>query len=94
LQRRQQKVQALIDFPRHNNRKSMQRYLGLAGHFRRFIPYFSVISAVLSDLLKKNAKFTLTTKCEDAFIDLHNICSQTDFAATKLQLTRRQNVGR
>jgi len=51
----------------------MQRYLGLAGHFRRFIPYFSVISAVLSDLLKKNAKFTLTTKCEDAFIDLQSI---------------------
>jgi len=70
LQPREQKVQALLQFPRPTNRKSLQRYLGLAGYFRRFIPHFSYISSVLSDLLKKNAKFVWTDKCENAFIDL------------------------
>jgi len=53
----EQKVQALMDFPRPTNHKSVPRFLGLAGYFRHFIPQFSKVSQVLSDLLKKNVKF-------------------------------------
>ena len=70
LQPREQKVLALLQFPRPTNRKSLQSYLGLAGYFRRFIPHFSEITAVLSDLLKKNTKYVWTDKCEQAFVDL------------------------
>ena len=67
---REQKVLALIDFPRPTNRKSVQRFLGLAGYFRRFIPHFSELSRVLSDLLKKNVKFVWNDACEKAFLDI------------------------
>ena len=50
---RKQKVLNLIDFPRSINRKGIQRFLGLDGYFRRFIPHFFELSRVLSDLLKK-----------------------------------------
>ena len=60
----EQKVQALMDFPRPTNHKGIQRFLGLAGYF---IPHFSELSRVLSDLLKKNAKFVWNDACEKAF---------------------------
>ena len=67
---REQKVKALIDFPRPVNRKGVQRFLGLAGYFRRFIPHYSDLSRVLSDLLKKNTKYVWTDVCEQAFVDI------------------------
>ena len=67
---REQKVKALVDFPRPTDRKSVQRFLGLAGYFRRFIPHYSDLSRVLSDLLKKNTKFVWTDACEQAFVDI------------------------
>ena len=67
---REQKVKALIDFPRPPNRKGVQRFLGLAGYFRRFIPHYSDLSRVLSDLLKKDRKFVWTDACEQAFVDI------------------------
>ena len=54
----EQKVQALTDFSRPTNHKSIQRFFGFVGYFRRFIPHFSKLSKVLSDLLKKMSNFS------------------------------------
>jgi len=67
---REQKVRALVDFPRPINRKGVQRFLGLAGYFRRFIPHFSEATCPLTELLKKNSKFVWSEKCEQAFLDI------------------------
>ena len=61
-------MQALKDFLRPTNRKVIQRLLGLAGYFRRFIPQFFYLSRKLSDLLKKNVKFVWNDVCEKAFL--------------------------
>jgi hypothetical protein len=45
----------------------IQSFLGLAGYYRRFIPYFSRIAKPITELLKKEAKFVWGQKCEDAF---------------------------
>jgi hypothetical protein len=37
--------------------KDVQRFLGLASYFRRFIPSFSIKARVLYDLIRKNAAF-------------------------------------
>ena len=66
----EQKLQALMDFPHPTNHKGIQRFLGLAGYFHRFIPHFSELSRVLSDLLKKNVKFVWNDACEEAFLDI------------------------
>jgi len=66
---REQKVQALINFPCPTNRKGVQRFLGLAGYFRRLIPQYSESTCALTDLLKKNSKFVWAEACEKAFQD-------------------------
>ena len=67
---REQKVRALLEFPRPTNRKCVQRFLGLAGYFRRFLPHYSESTCALTDLLKKNAKFVWNDACEQAFLDI------------------------
>jgi len=70
VQPREQKVAALLNFSRPTNRKQLQQLLGLAGYYRKFIPHFADISAVLSDLLKKNVKFEWCSKVDKAFLDI------------------------
>lgn len=49
----------------------MQRFLGFAKFYRRFIRNFSVLAAPLSSLLKKGAKELVWTKgAEEAFVKL------------------------
>jgi len=67
---REQKVRALVDFPRPTNRKGVKLFLGLTGYFRRFIPHYSESTCPLTELLKKNSKFTWTEGCETAFVDI------------------------
>jgi hypothetical protein len=70
VQPREQKVTALLNFPRPTNRKQLQQFLGLAGYYRKFIPHFADISAILSDLLKKDVKFEWKSDVDKAFLDI------------------------
>jgi hypothetical protein len=45
----------------------IRRFLGLAGYYHRFIPYFSWIAKPMTELLKKGVKFSWNEKCEEAF---------------------------
>lgn len=49
------KVESIAQFHFPMNTKSLQRYLGMASWYRRFIPRFSDIAAPLFELLKKEA---------------------------------------
>jgi len=69
VQPRTKKVEALLSFPRPENWKQLQAFLGLAGYYRKFV-HFAHLSATLSDLLKKNVRFECTPKREKAFLDL------------------------
>jgi len=61
------KTDAMENFPASRNQKNIKQFLGLSGHFRRFIPEFSRIAKPLTDLLKKEAKFTWRESQEKAF---------------------------
>ena len=67
---RNAKVLALQNFPRPNNRKQLQSFLGLAGYYRKFLPHFAHITACLTNLLKKGARFVWDEEAEAAFLDL------------------------
>jgi len=67
---RQQKVEALLTFPRPTSRKQLLSFLGLGGYYRRYIPHYASLSATLSDLLKKGAKFEWNDQTEEAFLDI------------------------
>jgi hypothetical protein len=47
--------------------RQIRSFLGLAGHYQRFIPDFSRTAKPITELLKKEAKFVWGQKCEDAF---------------------------
>jgi len=50
VQPRMKKVEALLANPVPVNRKQLQSYLRLAGCYRKFVPNYVQISALLSDL--------------------------------------------
>ena len=71
------KIQAVKDFPRPDNPKTIKQFLGLAGYYRKFIPNFSKIAKPLTDLLKKDINFVWGNEQSAAFCSLRDaLCSQ------------------
>ena len=50
-------VQAILNYPVPTNMKVVQRFLGLAGYFCKFVRNFSLIAKPLYALIRKGAKF-------------------------------------
>lgn len=61
------KVEAVKNFPTPRNLKEVQRFLGLAGWYHRFILRFSELAAPLHALKRKNMPWNWTDECQDAF---------------------------
>lgn len=61
------RIEAVANFPIPKNTKDIQRLMGMAGWYRRFIRNFSEITAPISELLKKNIKFEWNVEREKAF---------------------------
>ncbi|RXN12176.1 Transposon Ty3-I Gag-Pol poly [Labeo rohita] len=64
------KVEAIRAFPAPNTLKEVQRFLGLAGWYHRFVPNFSKIAEPLNSLKKKGQVFKWMTQCQQAFDQL------------------------
>lgn len=52
------------------NVKQVQAFLGLTGYFRKFVPKYSIMAQLLTNLLKAGAKFRFDEAEEDAFVNL------------------------
>lgn len=61
------KVEAAATFPAPKSLKEVQRFLGLAGWYHRFIPQFSEKAAPLHSLKRKGATWTWTEDFECSF---------------------------
>ena len=61
------KIATIALFPSPTDRKSLMRFLGMAGFFRRFCQNFADVVAPLTNLLKKEAKFVWTPVEQEAF---------------------------
>lgn len=64
------KIIAVKQFPVPKNRTEIKSFLGLAGYYRKFIPYFSGVARPLTNLLKKNTTFKWSSECQKAFESL------------------------
>ena len=62
-----EKTRAVQDFPVPKNIKEVQRFLGMAGWYHRFVPHFSQVAEPLNALKRKGAKFLWTPQCQISF---------------------------
>lgn len=63
-------INAIENFPQPRNMLEVQRFLGLANYFRKFVKNYSLIARPLHHLLKKDALFDFNENCKRAFVSL------------------------
>ena len=61
------KVEAIEKFLTPKTRKELQRFLGMAGYYRKFCQIFSDVASPLTNLLAKNVKYILSEETENGF---------------------------
>lgn len=71
----QLKVQAILNFPSPQDRKALQRFLGMATYYRRFCPNFAQVASPLTRLTSPKYKFNWDENCEQAFKRLKRFLS-------------------
>ena len=64
------KVKAIIDMPRPDNKKAVERFLGCLQYLSCFMPQLATVAAPLRLLTEQSAIFTWQTKQEEAFQSL------------------------
>ena len=64
------KVKGVLEWPMPKCVKDIQKFLGLANYYRRFIEGFATVARPLHNLVKKNKKWEWTEKEEKAFQEL------------------------
>lgn len=65
-----EKVRAVNEWPVPSDRKQLQRFLGFANFYRRFIRRFSMIAAPLHALTSAKSKFQWNPQAQQAFLRL------------------------
>lgn len=60
-------IEAIKNFPRPKNLVEVQRFIGMASYFRKFIHLFAQKAQPLHNLCKKNVEFEWTDACNEAF---------------------------
>lgn len=64
------KTESIRSFPRPTDVHSLRQFLGLTGHFRRFVKGYASIALPLTRLTAKDAPWEWTTEQEEAFVAL------------------------
>ena len=77
------KVKSIIDYSIPENKKSLMRFLGMAGYYRKFCKNFSEVIAPLTKLLKKSVKYHWSETCQKSFDKVkHLLCLEPVLTAT------------
>jgi hypothetical protein len=66
------KITTAVDWPKPNNIKNVQEFLGFCNFYQRFIPSYSKIAKPLFDLLHKDKTWEWSEKAQEAFDGLKN----------------------
>ena len=92
-------VEAVINFPIPKDLTGVRGFLGLVGHYRRFIPKFAEKSNELRKLLKKGEQFIWGTNQQKAFDELKGVITSKpvlglpDFTKPFRLSTDASNIG-
>lgn len=64
------KIQAIVSWKKPTTVTEIRSFLGPAGNYRRFIENFAHLSAPLTKLIRKGAKFQWNEQCNTIFEEL------------------------
>ena len=74
------KVEAVLSWPRPKNVQEVRQFVGLAQHYRRFIPGFATIAAPLTDLTRGNGLkrrlIRWNMECETSFNQIKKLLTE------------------
>ena len=70
VEMQKEKVEGVLNWPAPRNIKEVQKFLGLANYYRRFIKNFARIAAPLHVLVRKEQKWKWEKEQEEAFEEL------------------------
>ena len=65
-----EKIKEVVEWPTPKSVKEVQKFLGLANFYRRFIKGFATVARPLHDLVKKDKQWEWTDRQEEAFREL------------------------
>jgi hypothetical protein len=75
------KVKEVLEWKPPTSVSEVRSFLGLAGYYRRFIPYFSKIAKPITVLLKKGSKYVWSDACDEAFNHLKKLLTTSPVLA-------------
>jgi hypothetical protein len=67
------KVRAVLEWQPLRTVHQVHNFLGLVGYYRRFILNFSMISKLITELLKNGTKYVSSEACDEAFQTLKKL---------------------
>uniref|UniRef100_A0A3Q3A042 Reverse transcriptase domain-containing protein n=1 Tax=Kryptolebias marmoratus TaxID=37003 RepID=A0A3Q3A042_KRYMA len=67
LSMEQSKISAVLDWPVPSDRKQLQRFLGFANFYRRFIRNYSIVASPLHALTSSKSRFEWNSSADQAF---------------------------
>ncbi|KAF2885406.1 hypothetical protein ILUMI_20751 [Ignelater luminosus] len=79
------KVLAVINYPAPQTTTEVKRFVGMRSWYRRFIPHFSSLMALINDLIKgkkKSGKTVWTNEANDAFVNIKQALISAPVLAT------------
>lgn len=79
---RQDKINAILEYPVLKSKKDVQRFIGMCAYYRRFCQNFSSVATPLTDLLRKAVKFKWSSDCAEAFKNLKLILASAPVLAS------------
>ena len=92
-------VEAILNMPPPTNLRTLRRFLGAAGFYRRFCKNFASITEPLTSLLQKGKKFIWNDTCQESFVNIKAMLScspvlqSPDFSKPFIVYTDSSGVG-
>lgn len=72
-----EKISAIVEYPVPRDVTQIRSFLGLLNFYRRFIPNFAEIAQPLTNLTKKNSRFSWSEEADNAFKELRKLLTKS-----------------
>lgn len=72
IRKSKDKVEAILDAPAPQNATQVKSFAGMVNYYAKFVPRLSLLMGPIYELLKKDAEFSWSEDCANAFREIKN----------------------